>query len=134
MLENEKSQNWPSASVALMLGAHSLELFLKGAILRKEPKAIAPHHRLWDLYEQYLKIYPAPCFFFDPPFKTEFLGFSEGEIEIFKKKQPIPSIVYRYPVDKPGEEWKSGHAFEPRGFLNMLSKLRTDYERIESAI
>ena len=35
MLENESERTWPNATVAFWLAAHSVELFLKGAILTR---------------------------------------------------------------------------------------------------
>jgi hypothetical protein len=134
MQNAEGARTWPNASVALMLAAHSLELFLKGAIFLREPTAKTGHHRIDDLYKQYTALYPDSKFTFDPPFRTEYVGFSEVEIKALKKKQPLPSILYRYPVPRPGEEWGSVLAFDPDGFLAVLTHLRDDYGRIRGAI
>lgn len=134
MQKEDGARTWPNASVALMLAAHSLELFLKGAIFLSEPTANIGHHRIGDLYERYKALYPDSKFAFDPPFRTEYAGFSEVEVEALKQKQPAPSILYRYPVPRPGEEWGGVLAFEPDGFLLVLTQLRCDYGRIRNAI
>lgn len=134
MQAEDGARTWPNASVALMLAAHSLELFLKGAIFLSEPTAKIGHHQIGGLYKRYRAQYPDSKFAFDPPFRTEYAGFSEIEIEAPKQKQPAPSILYRYPVPKPGEEWGGVLAFEPDGFLSVLAQLRGDYGRIRGAI
>jgi hypothetical protein len=129
MKDHESQRTWPNASVALMLAAHSVELFLKGAILRKG-KDVARGHKLEDLDEDYRAAYPEVRFAFERPFKTQYLGFTETEIEMVKKTGPIPSIQFRYPVSKPGVEWQGVHAFEPNKFLTILEDLINSYIRL----
>ena len=43
MLNDEEQSTWPNASVALMLAAHSVELFFKGAILVKTQNGALVH-------------------------------------------------------------------------------------------
>ena len=134
MQEEHGAKTWPNASVALMLAAHSLELFLKGAIFLREPMAAVGHHRIDELYKRYRALYSDQKFAFDPPFLTEYAGSSVAEMKALKQEQPVPSILYRYPVPRPGEEWNAVLAFTPDGFLSVLAKLRDDYERFRKAI
>lgn len=117
-----------------MLAAHSVELFLKGAILAKESNAKVGDHRIDLLAEKYRQLYSGPAFEFDVPFRTEYLSISEAEIGVLKRSEPVPSILFRYPVRKPGIEWQGIHAFEAEGFLRILTNLRSSYERIGKAI
>ncbi len=130
MKDNVSNRTWPNACVVMMLAAHSVELFLKGAILVKEPKADFVHHRLEALEVSYRVAYPNSEFRFDVPFKTEQLGMTETEIEALKKDYPLPSILFRYPVRKPGDEWEGFHGFDPQGFLCILDSLSEDYGRV----
>lgn len=125
---------WPNAAVVLMLAAHSVELFLKGAILCRDTQAEVGNHRIDQLTEKYDRLYPEPAFEFDVPFHTEYATFSEEEIQVLKKSEPVPSILFRYPVRKQGVEWQGIHAFEVDGFLRILSNLRSSYDRIGKAI
>lgn len=134
MVAHEAQRTWPNATVALMLAAHSVELFLKGAILSRERYAKVDDHRIDLLSEKYRQLYPEPEFEFEVPFRTEYPSMSEAEIQALKKTEPVPSIFFRYPIRKPGVEWAGIHAFEAPGFLRILSNLASAYERIGKAI
>lgn len=134
MLGNELKKTWPNASVVLLLAAHSLELFLKGAILSRNPQATLGHHRIKDLFERYQALFPEPEYAFDVPFKTEYPDIFDEEIEVLKKQEPVLSILYRYPVERPGVEWTGIHALEPSMFLDVLANIYEMYGRLESAI
>lgn len=134
MAAHEAQRTWPNATVVLMLAAHSVELFLKGAIRGRESHANVGDHRIDLLSEKYRQLYPEPAFEFEVPFRTEYLSMSEAEIQELKKTEPVPSIFFRYPIRKPGIEWESIHAFEAPGFLRILSSLASAYGRIGEAI
>lgn len=134
MAAHDSHRTWPNAAVVLMLSAHSVELFLKGAVLRRDNDAEVHGHRIDLLTDKYRELYAEPGFEFDVPFRTEYLSFSEEEIQALKKTEPVPSIVFRYPVMKHGVEWQGVHAFEADGFLRILSYLRSAYERIYKAV
>jgi hypothetical protein len=55
---------------------------------------------------------------------------SEAEVEVLKKDEPVPSILFRYPVKKPGVEWEGVHGFDPERFLCILESLTQDYARV----
>ena len=119
-----EQRTWPNATVVLMLAAHSVELFLKGAILARESHAKVSDHR----------IDPEPAFEFEVPFRTEYPNMSEEEKQTLKKTEPVPSILFRYPVRKSGVEWEGIHAFEADSFLRILSSVANAYERISKAM
>lgn len=128
---------WSNGAVALMLAAHSAELFLKGAILKRAPNAnVWDHaHNIDALMSDYHIIFPEPSLDLDIPFRTSFPeDISEEELHALKKQTPPPSILYRYPVQKGGAEWKGVYAFEPHSFLMTLQQLRDDIVRIESQL
>ncbi len=134
MLANELKRTWPNASVVLLLAVHSLELFLKGTILSRNPQAKLSHHRIKDLFECYQALFTEPEYAFNVPFKTEYPDSFSEEIEVLKKQEPVPSILYRYPVERPGVEWMGIHALEPSTFLDVLANLDEVYGRLESAL
>lgn len=149
MWNDPKSFTWPHASVVLMLAAHSVELFLKGALLKRNPafKVWDHGHNLDSLGAAYRSQFPEPIFEWDIPFASsvsleEWVAtmmrlnptFSETELreEKSKYKPTPPSILYRYPVDRSGNDWQGLYGFEPVGFINLLSQLGADFDRIKS--
>lgn len=134
MAADRNACNWPNASVVLMLSAHSVELFLKGAIYFRDPSADVEHHRIDDLLDEYSKRYPEPSFAWDAPFKVEYAGFTDAEIQMIKKTVPIPSILYRYPVNRGGKEWNTTIGFVPDTFLAVLDTMSEDFARIEALL
>ena len=134
MVNNESKNTWPNASVVLLLAAHSLELFLKGAILYRNPRAKVNHHSIQDLAKDYRRLYSEPEFAIDVPFQTVYPDVSDDEIEALKKQEPVPSLLFRYPIARPGVEWMGVYALEPISFLDVLGNLEKMYGRIEHSI
>lgn len=133
MTSENSSCTWPNSAVVLLLAAHSTELFIKGAILCHDPTEIIENHYIDDLSAKYRKHYPEPLFEWDIPFKTEYFGIAETEIEALKKMNP-PSILYRYPVARGCKEWNGAFGFEPHSFLELLEQVKCDFERIQGII
>ena len=134
MTLEDASCTWPNATVVMLLAAHATELFLKGAVLARNPAAMIEHHHIDDLSVEYRKRFPETSFEWDIPFKTNWSDMAEDEIEALKKKVPIPSILYRYPVAKGGKEWSGAFGFEPNSFAEVLEQLKHDFERIKAQI
>ena len=127
-----ESSTWPNAAVVLMLAAHSVELFLKGAILSRDPRADVwcRKHYLDKLAADYRFHFTEPELEWDIPFQAEFPeGLAEAEIEALKKQSPPPSILYRYPVSLGGSEWRGIYGFEPVSFLVVLADVQNAFER-----
>ncbi|QBQ53076.1 hypothetical protein [Nitrosococcus wardiae] len=137
MVQDPASGKWSNAAVVLMLAAHAVELFLKGAILARETLNISWNrgHNLHELAADYRSHFPEPSFNWDIPFQGEFpVGFSEAEIDAFRKEIPAPSILYRYPVQKGGDEWQGLYGFEANSFLLLLIELKHDFIRIKTQL
>ncbi|MBV6319998.1 hypothetical protein [Duganella violaceipulchra] len=134
MISERSMCTWPNANVTLLLAAHATELFLKGAILAKDPTALVEHHLLDDLNTEYKKRFVEPSFEWDIPFKTEWGELTEAEIRALKKTTPVPSMLYRYPVAKGGKEWNGAFGFEPNLFASTLDQLGLDFQRIMARI
>lgn len=142
-MENEDTRyTWPHASVVLMLSAHAVELFLKGALLKSMNKLEATHD-IQQLAEKYREMFTDPALAWDIPFanelsKTELVAqmkqlwsdIDETKLRNSIDATPDPSILYRYPVNKAGMEWQGAYGFTPTGFLPRLEQLELDFKRI----
>lgn len=131
MIEYREQQTWPNGCVVLLLAAHSVELFLKGAILSREPEAsFPPNHRLDQLGEWYARLFPEPELQIDLPFQSDYSNIPEAEVDALRAAQPIPSILFRYPIQRDGTEWPGLQAFEAESFFEILDSLGSDFERV----
>lgn len=117
------------AAVVLYLSAHAVELFLKGAILRRAPDDRLGHD-LDPIYKRYRSLFPSPRFDFSVPFATEYPGMSKAEIAEAKHHLPEPSELYRYPVDRLGQPWEIALGFEVASFRIALAALDADFARV----
>ena len=137
MVVNPKQYGFPDANVTLLLAAHSIELFLKGAILRRNASYNIITHSLEKLKQEYDRLYPDQVFRWQIPFRTEYAGILEHEEIAFAKTVPTekepPSIRYRYPMDK-AKDHSTVQGFSPNMFLSELRQVNADYLRIERAI
>jgi len=122
--------SYPQASVILFLAYHATELFLKGAILSHSHNERL-HHNIDQLKETYEKLYSGPEFYWNPPFRTEYLGFSPEDIEPPKKDTEPLDQVYRYPTDIKRDEWRDVYAFDPESFQDVLNSISSDFDRLE---
>jgi hypothetical protein len=125
---------WPNAAVVLMLAAHAAELFLKGAVLKRDPSAHLDDHCLDTLTGEYNKRFSEAEFVWNVPFRVEYLGIAEEEIAALRKSTPVPSILYRYPVQRGGEEWNGLFGFEPHSFVSVLEQMGNDFRRIKARL
>lgn len=134
MHAEDEENTWPNAAVAMMLAAHAVELFLKGAIVSRDPKALPKTHRIDQIAETYFRLFPEEEFAFEVPFWVEYQGFSEDEIATLKSDELIPSIRFRYPVKSQGVEWQGVHGFEAQRFLDRIAELKDTFSRIGGRI
>ena len=103
LANNRESATFERGAEVLYLSAHAIELFLKGAIIRKVPTELFGHD-LEHIYSRYKALFPAKRFAFTSmPFTTEYLGMSKLKTSEVKRKQPDPGEIYRYAMDKTGE-------------------------------
>ena len=113
--ESEESEElpfeWSDAAASLMLLAHAVELFLKGAILHRSG-ALQKGHNLRCLKNRYDELFTEPQFQWVLPFQTEYLEMSDEEIEEAKRSEPIPSVLYRYPEDFYEKPWHGVFGYE----------------------
>lgn len=134
MTQDEDFCTWPNGAVVLMLAAHSVELFLKGIILQKNPNAnVWSHkHNINRLASAFRTEFVQTSIEWDIPFggtdSTE--SFPDAEIETPQSETSPPSIRYRYPVNMGGKEWQGLDGFEPHSFLSLLLAVKADFDRI----
>lgn len=122
-------QTWPNAKVAMMLSNHATELFLKAALLKKN--VVMSGHNIDALFARYCDVFPNSEFYFDCPFVSEYLGFTDEELEKVKnEKRPTESVIHRYPVDKPGTEWAGVHGFDVEVFLPLVKALEITFNTL----
>lgn len=130
LADDPKNATFEKGAVVLYLSAHAVELFLKGAILRKAPNETFAHD-LEHIYNRYRALFPGKRFAFTSmPFTYEYPGMSKKEIAEVKREKPYPSEMYRYPVSKTGEPWEAALGFEASSFSRSLSVLHEDFVRI----
>lgn len=128
-----KKASYQRGCVVLYLTFHASELFLKGAILTKNPNEKL-NHDLQGYYNRYNKLYPKKEYRFEIPFRTEYLGFEPEVIDQLRKQELPSDQLHKYPTDKGGKQWEGSFAFEPIELLKTIEKLRDDFKAIENKI
>ena len=142
-VENDDTlYTWPHATVILMLAAHAVELFLKGALLKRGVE-ISRTHNVQQLAEKYRETFQDAAFAWEIPFanplsETELIAqikqlwpqINETELRRSIATTPAPSILFRYPVNNEGMEWRGVYGFTSNGFLPRLEQLERDFRRL----
>lgn len=130
LARSPKKATFQRGAVVLYLSSHALELFLKGAILRKAPNERF-NHDLVHLYNRYKVLFPSRRFAFTKQrFETKYLGMTTTQIAQAKVDKPHIGELYRYPKDKAGKSWKALLGFEATTYAKDLAVLRKDFERL----
>jgi hypothetical protein len=135
-----KKSNYARGSVVLYLAFHAIELFLKSAILERNPNEKLGNHDIEVLSKRYKKLYPGMKYEFHPPFisrnEIDLSDFFSPEIiEEVKSKQKIPwDQRHRYPRNLEGQPWRGAVGFEPGSFLIEIKKLKADIARLTNLI
>ncbi len=129
LARSHRKATYERGTVVLYLAAHAVELFLKGAILRKAPDERF-NHDLEHLRNRYCKLYPAKKFQFEMPFLRHDSGMSKDQKAMIKKPSAPVDQLYRYPEDKEGKPWLGLYAFEPNSFARVLMALQDSFSRL----
>jgi hypothetical protein len=129
LARSHRQATYERGSVVLYLTAHAVELFLKGAILRKAPQERFDHD-LEHLHNRYRKLYPVKRYSFKMPFSTDYSSMSKSQIKAAKGLAAPIDQLYRYPRDKEGKPWPGLFAFEANSFIGILASLRGNFERL----
>jgi len=123
MAKETFDRNYHRALVAVSQFNHSVELFLKAAIVRAGKKVTSTHN-LEQLYKQYKKLYPGKKFEF------------EGEISsVIGPHQSTPYNEFaRYPTDHAGQPWPGYTHVDIAIWYERLDAFHKDFERLEPLI
>lgn len=123
---------WSDASVAMFLLAHATEMFLKGAILLRNPSANTKKlsHHISNLVTEYKRLYPGPEYEGNFRFYVEQLppGMEPEQI----REMNSPSMVFRYSVDLNKEQWGGNNAFIASSMLLDLQEIKQTFEHLRS--
>ena len=139
-----RKSNYARGSVVLYLTVHAIELFLKGAILERNPKEKLINHDIQVLSNRYNKLYRGRKYEFPAPFIREKIDLSEifdpeivEEVKIFieesEKKNPLDQR-HRYPRNLEGQPWRGSVGFEPGSFLVVIKRLKANIARLTNLI
>ncbi|MHB8070307.1 MAG: hypothetical protein ACYDIC_20640 [Desulfobaccales bacterium] len=136
LCEAPQESSYPRGSVILFLVFHSIELFLKAAILMRQEKDEKLDHNIYRLKQRYDYLFPESDYSWNIPFKTEYPGLEPQQIE--KQKKQNNSInhheLYLYPTKKNIEKWKGVFAFKPISFSCDIKAVAADFSRLEPII
>ena len=120
MIEERFEGKFHQAKVAVALFDHSVELFLKAAILQAAQTA-GKTHGLQELYNRFRKLYPGKKFEF------------EGDINSAVRETPItPHNQYaRYPTDVSGQPWLGHTHIDIVIWYREVCRFTADFRRLE---
>lgn len=125
-------RRWPSnyyrGQAVLLLTFHSVELFLKGFILKLDPSKKIGGHSLAQLTKMLKEL--APDVEFDPPFKVEALVPYPKLVRRAEEEEKKFHEILRYPIDKNGKPWKGVRGFSASSCRRLLARVRVDCERV----
>ena len=119
MLAGELPATFPLAQTAHFLFDHAVELFLKGAILKRTDNIEKTHH-LQPLYGRYRNLYPNK--------KFEFTGRIRDAV-ISNPNSPHSEFP-RYPVDTEGNIWQGHNAYTLETWATETQCLCNDLKRL----
>jgi len=137
-----RKSNYARGSVVLYLTFHAIELFLKGAILEREPNEKLGHHNIQGLSNRYNNLYPGKKYKFHAPFISRDEAdlsdfFSPLDLKIFikesERKNPLDQR-HRYPGNREGQAWDGAVGFEPESCLVVIKNLKADITRLTNLI
>jgi hypothetical protein len=123
---------------AVMFNARlAVELFLKGAIVLRDPSAKIIGHALEIHRNEYRRLFPEEEYRWNVPFTIQFIGGTDEERAEAQaknlKERPLDQI-FRYPVDNKGQAWDTLQNFSPNQFAEPLQKIAADLTRLMNLI
>lgn len=125
------------ATVIISLVHHGVELFLKYAIC-KAGKKTPTHHYIRGLLKEYDLAYPDENSRLNLPFVTQFLGYTEEEMQKLVKTEEQDKNrtdqMGRYHCDRTGQPWEGIQAFIPASFLAEVEFLASRFVTLRAQI
>ena len=128
LVRSSRKATFERGAVVLYLTFHSIELFLKGGIVRKRPHEHFGHD-VNKLVKRYAKLYPAHKFAFDIPFGLARNASGQQTVTSSEELSGPLHQRMRYPVNHKGMLWQGAEGFEPNSFLEDLSSLESVFRR-----
>ena len=132
MLKGRFPSDVVHGDVVLWLAFHASELFCKGCILRKQPRASVHGHSLAKLLERLEALSPGVGF--QPPFDVEIVPRSADSPGLRAEAHKRIHERLRYPTNSAGRRWTGVRAFSPDSFSSELIDLRRQMERVQSQL
>ena len=130
LARSHRKATFERGAVVHYLAAHSIELFLKGAILRRAA-AEKLTHDLDHLHKRYKKLYPEKRYKLENPFQTNYPdGMSSADKRMLKALTPPTDQLFRYPNDRDGNPWIGAHGIQANLFQQQLTTLRQEFEHL----
>ena len=127
MCDGAWASNYYRGQAVLWLAFHAVELYLKGFILKLDPRASVNGHSLAVLTTKLKHL--APKTQFDPPFGIEALPPDPELVQKVEKSEKKIHEMLRYPIDTEGKPWPGVLGFSASMFQNILARTHTDCER-----
>lgn len=144
LVRDNAKTTYTRGAVPMFLAFQATELFLKGAILRRDSgSSLASSHKIEPLLNRYRKLYPSKKFAFSNLFSVVEPDLSGLAVEVVNKyrkekleheKKNPNDQRYRYPQNKSGQPWAGTAGFEANLFLKDLQQLRREIDAIVSAL
>lgn len=132
MADGAWETNFHRGQAVMWLAFHATELLLKGCIRHVAPQESKNVHSLGALLKTFSTHFPHLPF--DPPFGPEI---TPDDPETMAWAVEVDRTLHeqlRYPTNRAGSQWRCERAFEPGLFSAELDRLRSDIERISSAV
>ncbi len=124
------------ASACMFNARLSIEQFLKGMIVLRDPAAKFVSHKLEELSIEFHKCFPEPEYVWSIPFTTQVIGGNDSEralaIRENLKARPLDQ-VFRYPIDNKGKPWAMVENVQTSWFSAFTHDIRKSMNRIRSA-
>jgi hypothetical protein len=136
LARSPKKVNYQRGQVTMFLAHHSIELFLKGAVLQRSPQENLGRysHNLASLHDRYHALYPEKRFELQVPFTVTTDLVRPEHVELARRAIRQRAERLRYPIDKSGGRWSGIDAYHARWFRESLERIQKRYEAIRRAI
>lgn len=122
------------ASACMFNARLSVELFLKGMIVQRDPAGKFATHKLEDLGVEFFRLYSGPEFRWKIPFTAQVVGGTESErrdaVKENLKMRPLDQ-VFRYPLDTKGTPWEMVSGVRDDWFRAFVDDIRSTMDRFE---
>ncbi len=132
-LNDDSSQVTKSRCWACYFSAmHSVEIFLKALIIKKNC-SVAKIHHIEALRDKAYESYPWLADIWDVPFCTQVLGCNDKNKAKLLDLYPLYQVS-RYPTDKKGKVWSGYMEIEPNKFSQSLENIKSKMNEVSTRV